>query len=157
MRLVEASKFLHSLIEETDKKSEIKLYEKFLNIIVELEKRDLNETELQSIEEELNKLKLDANTSIRKKYIRKILTAFTKYLKDKFSLIPEGYYTQLGLAIGLTFGVALGLSVGNSMEIDNGMTYGLIFGMIFGLAFGKQKDSAAEKQNRVLKNNSNKK
>ena len=110
----------------------------------------------ESIEEELKNLQLDADTNNRKKYLRKKLNKFSTFLKDKFSLIPEGHYSQMGLALGMTFGVALGLSIGNSLEIDNGMTYGLVFGMIFGLAFGKQKDSKAEKQNLVMKTNKKK-
>ena len=156
MKLEEVSKYLVSLLERTDKKSEIKFYNKFLATIDDLKSRNFSEPELHSIEEELKNLQLDADTNNRKKYLRKKLNKFSTFLKDKFSLIPEGHYSQMGLALGMTFGVALGLSIGNSLEIDNGMTYGLVFGMIFGLAFGKQKDSKAEKQNLVMKTNKKK-
>jgi len=44
-----------------------------------------------------------------------------------------------------------GLIFGDLLGIDNKLIIGLIFGMLFGVIIGKNKDSEAERQNRVLK------
>ncbi|MFT4535021.1 MAG: hypothetical protein ACJA1A_001393 [Saprospiraceae bacterium] len=143
MKLYAASDFFENLITETDRKSEIKVYESFIKIISELENRDFEEDELHDIEDNLDVLGLDSDPSNRKKFYRNSLNELKKYLKDEHFLISEGYYKALGIALGLAFGVAFGSAIG--------VSNGLIFGMLIGLAIGASKDSEAEKQNRVLK------
>jgi hypothetical protein len=143
MKLYEASEFFDNLILETDKKSEITIYESFIAIISDLEEREFDKEDLEDIEYNLDMLELNSNPDNRKRFYRKSLNEFKKYLKDQFSLITEGYYIGIGLALGVAFGAAFSsvLDVGNSV----------VFGMLIGLAIGASKDSEAKKQNRVLK------
>ena len=147
MNINEASGFFKSLITETDKKSEIRVYEKFIGILSDLKNRKLTEKQLKSIEEELDTLKIKANPENRKKYFNQKLTEFKKYLKAQFSFISEGYYTGIGMSLGMSFGVAFGAAFRN----DLGITYGLISGMLVGLIIGAVMDSKAKKEGRVLK------
>ncbi|MFT6338376.1 MAG: hypothetical protein ACJATI_005149 [Halioglobus sp.] len=128
---------------ETDNRSEIKVYENFIGIISELDNKGLDTDELEDIEYNLDTLGLHSIQDNRKKFYKKNLGEFKKYLKDEFSLISEGYYTGLGMALGLAFGVAFGSAIGASN--------GLIFVMLIGLVIGASMDSEAKKQNRVLK------
>ncbi len=64
--------------------------------------REFSKDEIQSIETELGNLSLKSNPENRKKYFKKALTKFEKYLKDTFSLTSKGYYAELGIALGMT-------------------------------------------------------
>ncbi len=142
MKLYAASDFFNNLILETDKKSEITVYESFIAIISDLEEREFEEEELEDIEYNLDILELNSDPGNRKRFYKKSLSEFKKYLKDQFSLITDGYYTAIGLALGVAFGAAFSsvLDVGNS----------IVFGMLIGLAIGASKDSQAKKEDRVL-------
>jgi hypothetical protein len=148
MTINEASEFLNSLIAETDKKSEIKVYQNFLGILAALNNKELTPEELRSIDEELELLKLKEYPENKKKYLKQKLNEFKKYLKAESSFISEGYYTAIGLSLGMCFGVAPGISV---FGPESGVALGISFGMIIGLIIGRIIDSKAEKHNRVLK------
>ena len=148
MNINDACNFFKKLITETDEKSEIRVYHKFITILSDLENRELTDEQLQSIEKELDSLNLNASSENRKKHFMKKLNLFIKYLKEKFSLISEGYYTAIGISLGLSFGVAFGAAFNN-------VSYGLIFGMLIGLIVGASMDSKAKKEGKVLKTNLN--
>ena len=143
--------YLRNLITGTAKKAEIRLYEKYIAVLSDLEKKDLSEEQLSSIEEMLNELKLDADTGNRKKYLQKQFEKFSNYLKKEFSFIIEGYYTTMGIALGMLFGMVCGSVFGSLFERSLGISLGISFGLLIGVVVGKYLDSEAEKQNRVLK------
>lgn len=147
MTINDATSFFESLLTQTEKKSEIKLYKSFIGILYDLKNRNLTKEQLRSIEEELELLKLKEIPLNKKKYMRRKLDEFKKYLKEEFSLISEGYYTAIGLALGTSFGIVVGTMFKETM----GVSMGLGFGMILGVIIGKTMDLQAEKQNRVLK------
>ena len=141
--------FFESLLIRTDKKSELKVYENFITILSDLKNKDLSDGQLQSIEVELDNLKLKSNPKNKKRHFSKKLTAFKKYLKEELSLISEGYYTTIGMSLGMSLGVAIGASFGES----TGIALGISLGMLIGLAIGRNKDAEAKKEGRVLKTN----
>ena len=143
MNISEAVSYFKKLLNETDQKSELRVYEKFVAMLSDLKNKDLTQEEFVLIEEELDELELQANVANRKKYIRKKYNLFTTFLKDKLSLTTEGYYTGIGIALGVAFGAAFISIFGSGISIS--------LGMVIGLAIGAQKDAQAKKQNRVLK------
>ena len=143
MKLNAASDFFKSLRVQTNTKSEIKIYESFIGIISNLQERNFTEDELSAIELKLDELDLKSNPKNRIRYFRTSLNAFNSYLRGEFSLTPEGYYAAMGIAIGVAFGAAFGASYE--------MGFGVAIGMIIGLLIGISMDSAAKKQNRVLR------
>ncbi len=144
MTLQEAYNFFESLKIETTKKSEIKIYEKFLHILSELKIREFSEDEIQSIETELDRLNLESNPENKKKYFKKVLTKFEKYLKDTFSLTSKGYYAELGIALGMTWGVVAGILIGERFEKSLGISLGISIGMLIGIFVGRYIDSQAK-------------
>ena len=148
MNINEASELLKRLISESYNKSEIKVYQSFLNILSALKNRELTPEEMRFIEEKLDELKLTAYADNRKKYLKRKLNEFKKYLTAEFSLITEGYYTAIGMSLGMTFGVALGQTI---FGADMGIGLGISIGMLIGLIIGRNLDAKAEKQGRVLK------
>ena len=146
MTIIEASDFFKELLKETDNKGEVKIYNNFIGILLNLESRDLSGNELLTVQNKIETLDLKSNPENKRKYFSKRLKTFKGFLKDEFSLIPEGYYTAIGMSLGMCFGVAIGTSFGVS-----GTSIGLSLGMLIGLAIGRTKDLEAEKQNLVLK------
>jgi len=151
MTLKNAFNYFKSLVTETSKKSEIKIYQEFIQIITSLEKRNLSENERQSIEAKLDGLDLDSTTTTRnKKHFNKALQQFKDYLQDSFSLTSKGYYARLGLLLGTIFGPLLGIIILSSFEWPLSVPMGTSFGMITGLLIGRHMDSKVENAGNVL-------
>jgi len=150
MTLQEAYNFFESLKTETTKKYEIKVYEKFLHILSELKIREFSKDEIQSIETELDSLNLKSNPENRKKYFKKALTKFEKYLKDTFSLTSKGHYTELGASLGILFGVVAGVLIGERFEKSLGISLGISMGMLIGILVGRHLDSQAKAAGNML-------
>lgn len=150
MTLQEAYNFLESLKTETTKKYEIKIYEKFLHILTELKNREFSKDKIHSIETELDRLNLKSNPENRKKYFKKALSAFEKYLNETFSLTTKQYYQRLYGGLGLVFGLLFGVVFLSNMERSLGISLGLIGGMVVGSIIGRQKDARAIADGRVL-------
>lgn len=148
MNIIETIKLFEKLITETENKYEIKIYKNFNGILSDLKNRELKEKQIQSIEKELDILKLKANPEKRKRYFKRKLTTFKVYLKKELSLISKGYYTAIGMSLGMCFGVALGSSV---FGLSSGTSSGLAIGMLIGIVIGRKLDTKAEKEGRVLK------
>lgn len=150
MTLQEAYNFFESLKIESTKKSETRVYEKFLHVLSELKNRDFSKDEIQSIEAELDRLKLASNPGNRKKYFGKALNKFGKFLKNTFSLISKRYYTSIGIGLGSSFGILFGIVILSDLERSLGIALGLSFGMLIGLIIGRNMDSQAKAAGRML-------
>jgi len=112
-----------------------------------VERQQLSTQEISQIEIELDFLDLTIPSKNKKKHIKKALNRFMDYLKNNYSLITEGHYTSLGIALGMCFGLAFG-TIFNQDGTGNAM--GMCFGMFIGLLIGKHMDNEAEKNNHVL-------
>ncbi len=150
MKLKYVSNLFENLIDETSKKSEIKIYQEFIQIITSLENKDLSENEIKSIETELDRMKLRSNSRNRKKYYKKALNAFKNYLKETYSLTTKGYYTQLYGGLGLSFGLLFGVAILSNLERSLGLSLGLIGGMVVGSIMGRNKDAQAKISGKTL-------
>ena len=150
MTLQEAYNFFESLKTETTKKSEIKVYEKFLHILSELKIRALSQNEIHSIETELDSLNLESNLENRKNHFKKALTKFEKYLKDTFTLTTKGYYTERSIGYGVLFGVVAGVLFGERFEKSLGLSLGISIGMLIGAFIGRHMDSQAKAAGNML-------
>ncbi len=150
MTLQEANNFFESLKIGTTIKSEIKVYKKFIYVLTELKRRGFSKDEIQSIEAKLDSLNLESNPENGKKYLKKALIKFEKYLKDTFSLTSKRYYTNMGIGLGSSFGILFGIVVLSSFEQSLGISLGLIIGMIIGLIIGRSMDAKALSEGRVL-------
>jgi hypothetical protein len=150
MTLQKAINFFESLKTETTKKTEIKVYEKFLHILSQLKTTEFTKDEIQSIEEELDRLNLKSNPKDRKKFFKKALSIFEKYLKDTFSFTTEGYYTKLYGGLGLSFGLLFGVAILSNLERSLGISLGLIGGMVVGAIMGRKKETEAKAAGKML-------
>jgi hypothetical protein len=150
MTLQDAYHFFKSLKIETTIKSEIKVYNQFIEILKKLENRAFTTDEIQSIDVELDSLNLKSNPKNRKNHFKKALSKFKKYLKDTFSLTSKAYYTELGIALGASFGILFGVVFLSSWERSMGISLGLIIGSGIGGAIGRSMDSQAKAAGKML-------
>lgn len=150
MTLQSAYAFFESLKKETTNKSEIKVYNNFLDILTKLKNREFSKEELQSIESELEGLNLKFNQGNNKKHFNKILKEFKAYLKEKHSLVTAGYYENVGVSTGAAFGVVLGVILGSRFERSLGIAVGISIGMVIGLFIGRQMDAQAKAAGTIL-------
>ncbi|GGZ69587.1 hypothetical protein [Algibacter mikhailovii] len=150
MTLQEAHNFFKSIKTETTKTSEIKVYDKFLHILNELKNREFTTDEIQSIEVELKSLQFESNPENRKRFFKKALTKFENYLKDTFSLISKGHYTNLSVSLGILFGVVFGVLIGQRFEKSLGLSLGICLGMFIGAYIGRNKDAKAKAAGNIL-------
>lgn len=142
----EAIKFFNTLKHQTTTKSELKIYDDFIQTLASLNKRSFSKVDVYSIETELDQLNLWSNPKHKKKYFRKALHTFKTYLKTEFSLTSKGYYTAIGMSLGMCFGVAFGSVIHEFIGIPSGLAIGLLIG----LCVGRYMDIKAEKTGNVL-------
>lgn len=150
MTLRNALNYFEGLLSETSKKSESKAYREFIRILRNLEDKKLTETEIQSIEKELDTLNLNSSESGNKKYFKKALHKFKKYLKDTFSLTIQGYYTEMGVGLGSSFGLLFGIIFLSSLERSLGISLGISFGLLTGIVIGRYLDSQAKARGKMV-------
>ena len=150
MTIKETKTLFEELLSKASKKSEIRLYEKFVYILTQLSTREFKEKEIQTIETELEKLQPNTNKPHKLRFSQKALYKFETFLKKTFSLTTKDHYTTLGTALGMSFGIAFGLTLLSSLERSMGITIGLCAGMILGMVVGKSMDAKAKRESRVL-------
>ena len=154
MNIKETSELLNTLLLQTDKKADKKVYNCFIRTLSSLRNKDLTENQSQLIKEKLISLNLQASTENRKKYYKQKLSEFKTFLKSEFSFTPEKYYTELGMIYGMCFGTGIGLSIGTAIDpilgTSIGLSIGIGVGMALGIVYGTRKDVDAKRLGRVI-------
>ncbi|WP_299252366.1 hypothetical protein [uncultured Lacinutrix sp.] len=147
--------FLKNLASTTKSKKENKTYNRFINMLNDIERRDLTDIDKQAIETELATINPEINTDDFKT-LKKKLNAFMCFAKKKLNLTSEGHYMSLGMTFGLSIGMALGMCFGipfsedKSLGVVFGMNIGMIIGMALGMAIGAYKDQEDKKKDTIL-------
>lgn len=150
MTLLKAIDHFENLLSETSKKSEIKVYNEFIQILRSLEQKNLSEAEMQSIEEKLDALDLNSAETNNKRFFNRALKQFKKYLMDTYSFINKGYYSSLGIVLGSSFGALIGVVFLSGFERSMGISLGLSFGMLIGLLIGRHLDLQAKVSGKIV-------
>lgn len=144
MRLKNAIKLFNRLVSETTKKSEIKVYREFIKVLANLDNRSFTKSEVEAIETELDALALNNTITNKKRYYSKALQQFKKYVKDTFSLITRGYYTNLGITFGASAGLLFGIIFLSSLERTLGLSIGISVGTLMGIIIVSYLESQAK-------------
>lgn len=150
MTIQESINLLQSLTDKTTKKSETKIYEEFIHILQRLDKRDFSKNDIVAIEAKLDELKLESTPKYRKRYLKKRLNDFKRFLIKSFTLTTKNYYTNLYVGLGMSFGVAFGIIIGGRTDSSMGLSLGIGIGMVIGMLLGKSKDALAMSEDRVI-------
>jgi len=76
MLLKDALNHFRNLESEATRKSEVRIYQKFIQVLTRLEDRDLSDDEVQSIEEALDAFDLNSTTTHYNRHWNKALRQF---------------------------------------------------------------------------------
>lgn len=150
MTLKKALNHFKSLLSATSKNSDIRVYQEFIQIIIGLEKKNLSESEIQSIEKELDALDLNSTDTNNKRFFNQALNHFKKYLKDTHSFTSKRYYTSIGVGLGSSFGVLVGIVILSGFERSLGISIGISLGMLIGLIIGHGMDHQAKVSGKII-------
>lgn len=150
MTLQEARIYFEKLKSDNSKKREKKVFEQYIHIISELEKRSFSADDIQLINKELAKIISEVPHEKNRRYFKKELESFKSFLKDTFSLTIKGYYTSKGVEYGMIFGMLCGLIFLSSRDSSFGIAIGLSLGMCAGVLIGRSLDQKATKAATVI-------
>jgi hypothetical protein len=154
MNINKTSELLNTLLSQTGKKSEKKVYNCFIRTLSSLNNRDLTENQSQLIQEKLSSLNLNTETENRKKFYKQKLSEFKVFLKNEFSFTSAKYYTEIWMVYGMIFGTGIGISIGTAFGAGLGTSIGLSIGtgvgMVIGMMYGARKDAEAKRQGKVI-------
>ena len=146
MKVDEALIIFYKLKNNTEDKTESKIYAKFITILLDLQQRDFNSNQKKDLETKLLSLNLKNNLYPTKKNLNKELTSFEYFLSDKFSIISENHYVSKGMALWLFSSIILFYSFGQ-FSVIGALLVAIIFGVIL--------DLEAKAQGRVIKMENN--
>ncbi len=146
MKVDEALIIFYKLKNNTEDKTESKIYAKFITILLDLQQRDFNSNQKKDLETKLLSLNLKNNLYPTKKNLNKELTSFEYFLSDKFSIISENHYVSKGMALWLFSSIILFYSFGQ---------FSVIGALLVAIIFGVVLDLEAKAQGRVIKMENN--
>jgi transcriptional regulator with XRE-family HTH domain len=97
--------FLKKQLSKTNEKSEIKTFEKFIDILNKLKEKDLSPQKIEGIESYIKYLELEKIPSFSNEMFKQKLAKFTKYLKNKLLFVPNNYYTTWAISFAVPFSI----------------------------------------------------
>lgn len=98
--------FLKKQLSKTNEKSEIKTFEKFIEILNKLKEKDLSTEQMEGIESYIKYLALEKIPSFSNEMFKQKLAKFKKYLKNKLKFVPKNYYTTWAISFAVSFAIA---------------------------------------------------
>ena len=150
MTIKNAIDLFKGLETETTKKSEIRVYKEFIEILTNVENRTFTTSEIESLEKELDALELNSIVTNKKRHFKKALHHFKKYLKDTFSLITKGYYTALGITFGASIGLLFGIIFLSGLERSMGISIGVSAGTFIGIIIASYLESQLKAAGKLI-------
>ena len=138
--------FLKKQLSKTNDKSEIKTFEKFIEILQKLKEKDLSNEQKEGIESYLQYLELEKIPSFSNEMFKQKLIKFKKYLKNKLRFVPNNHYTTWTASFGLSF--AIGFAIQNNIE--NSIKIGVISVALVIIGIGIMIDSRMKRQKRTF-------
>lgn len=138
--------FLKKQLSKTNEKSEIKTFEKFIELLLKLKEKDLSIEQKEGIESYLQYLKLEKIPSFSNEMFKKKSAKFKKHLRNKLHFMPSNYYTTWAVSFAASF--AIGFAIQNN--IDYSIKIGVISAALIIIGIGKIMDLRMKKKERSL-------
>jgi hypothetical protein len=138
--------------ETTKDKKLAKISAKFEKLISELNKKEIPEEIVNSINQNVKEINnFTGSDKALRKLVRKTQWNILKLVEKELKLVPKNVYRARWLAIGMTvFGVPLGVAFGTSLGNMGFLGIGLPIGMVIGMAIGVGMDKKALAEGRQL-------
>jgi hypothetical protein len=131
--------------------SSIRIKQKFSNILQEVKYKELSPEQLEIVEKELDVIlkDLDLEGQNVDHELKKRLKILLDYLRQNFSIVPEGYCSLKGLRLGLSAGFLLMLPL--LFYVDSTLNfYTPLAGLIIGFVLGSLCDRFQKSKGRTL-------
>ena len=148
MKINTAIIVLEGLLSNTDSKPRKTIYKQLERALHDLKERDLSSDQLNSVEEALNRLRLNDAADLSVRELKRHRKQWIKDVTAALSLVTKGYYTALGMAFGVAAGGAASAIINDFSTSSTGLAIGL--GLIAGYLVGNYLDIEATKKNRVM-------
>ncbi|OUR93907.1 hypothetical protein A9Q87_04140 [Flavobacteriales bacterium 34_180_T64] len=97
--------FLKKQLSQTNKKSEIKTFEKFIYILNNLRDKDLNTVQIEGIESYIKYLELEKIPSFSNDIFKQKIKKFRTHLKTKLRFVPNNYYISFAIIFAVPFSI----------------------------------------------------
>ncbi len=140
-------------IQNTSENSKLPpLYTQFQKLLEELRKKELPDTLIESINQDIEILNATTLTDDKlRKLFKEKQTKIVRLVEKEVKIVPQKYYMTLWLAMGMSvFGLPLGVVLGLSLGNMGLMGIGLPIGMAIGVAVGTNMDKKAAQEGRQL-------
>lgn len=115
----------------------VRIKQKFSLILQEIKYKELSQEQVLKVEKELDKIfeSLDLEGKNADLELKKMLKNLLNYLRQNFSLVPEGYCSMYGLKVGLSAGLIIMLPL--LFYVDSTLKFysplgGLLLGFVLG-------------------------
>ncbi|WP_353483867.1 hypothetical protein [Haliscomenobacter sp.] len=135
-----------------------RIYSQFSELLNELNKKDLNQSVVTFINENVDYLNLSTlNGSQLAKLVKQKQTAILKQVEKEHKIVSKNYYRTIWMlfgmsGIGLPIGVAYGLSIGNIGLLGLGIPIGMAIGLAIGVSLDKKAFIEGRQLNIEIKN-----
>jgi transcriptional regulator with XRE-family HTH domain len=136
--------FLKKQLSKTNEKSEIKTFEKFIELLQKLKEKDLSSEQMEGINSYIQYLELEKIPSFSNGMFKQKLVKFRKYLKNKLRFAPNNYYTTWASSFAISF--AIGFAV--QSKIDMNIKIGVISVALLIIGIGIIMDLKMKRQER---------
>ena len=136
--------FLKKQLSRTTEESEIKTFEKFIELLQRLKEKDLNAEQIEGIESYLRYLELEKIPTFSNEIFHQKLTMFKRYLKNKLGLVPINQYSIWTASFGIAFAAGFAFQNGISSTIKLGVFSGILLivgGILMDLRIKRQDRS----------------
>jgi len=138
--------FLKKLLSKTEKKSEVKTFKNFIQILTDLKEKDLSQDQLEKVESYLTYLELEKIPSFSNELFKGKLGKFKKYLLRKMKFVPTNYYTTWASSFAVSFAVAFVVQP----NIELSIKLGVIAGALLLIGIGITMDLRMKRHERSL-------
>lgn len=136
---------------ESENKSSIKLKNRFVDVLLELNSMDLTKNQKSLLEAELDNIfKVTNLERVDKREIKIRYRSLIDFLNKELFLIPDGHYMMFGAIGGMIMGTIL-LSFSIVFTEAFFKFFLPLAGLMIGLLIGSAMDLNARKQNRTFK------
>jgi hypothetical protein len=135
-----------------------RIYSQFGELLNELKKKDLNQSVVTFINENVDYLNLSTlNGTKLAKLVKQKQTAILKQVEKEHKIVSKNYYRTIWMlfgmsGIGLPIGVAFGLSIGNIGLLGLGLPIGSAIGLAIGISLDKKAFVEGRQLNIEIKN-----
>ena len=139
--------FLKKKLSQAEKKSEITTFERFIEVLENLEDKELSSKQRDKIEAYLAYLKLDEIPDFNNDMFKQKLKKFKSFLSQKMRFVPRNYFLFLAVIFAGPF--VIGFTI--QPKVDFNIKLGVITAVVLVMFLGNLLDRKIKRENRDLR------